>query len=176
MAQTSPQETRVNELTKEQLDSALKESRELVAELKKEKAEIAKEKKELEEKRQELENKIDGFSKNGEKSFASSLPKIRNVREDRIKKIKAILESEEKVKMVIPLEGSEKKGTAFKIVNINGYRQKYPKGQFIELPKSVAALIQSSQVAGDEASQIDSSEGKKEIDLEKNQEARSTLV
>lgn len=54
------------------------------------------------------------------------------------------LEKEDKVQIIIPLGPGEEAGKATTEVGINGYVRIYPKGVFIDVPKSVAVLITQS--------------------------------
>src|SRR5690348_11952416 len=66
--------------------------------------------------------------------------------------MKALLESQDKVRIYVPLENGEPKGTQLP-VNINGYRVNVPKGvPNVEVPQSVAEIIWQSLGVYDEAS------------------------
>lgn len=58
--------------------------------------------------------------------------------------VKAALAKQPKVRMFIPLGIGEKKGSrgAFESVTINGYRQVFPKGEYITVPESVALILE----------------------------------
>lgn len=58
--------------------------------------------------------------------------------------IKEALAKQPKVRMFIPLGIGEKKGGkgAFESVTINGYRQVFPKGEYITVPESVALILE----------------------------------
>lgn len=61
------------------------------------------------------------------------------------KKMKEHLEAQPKVSIMIPLNAGEKPENGQKVpftVNLNGYRQEYPRGEFITVPKQIAEMIQ----------------------------------
>src|ERR1043166_3469344 len=54
--------------------------------------------------------------------------------------MKALLDSQPKVRVLVPLESGEKLGE-FLPVNINGYRLNVPKGVYQDVPQTVADII-----------------------------------
>lgn len=61
-----------------------------------------------------------------------------------VQNVKAALAKQPKVRMFIPLGIGEKKGSrgAFESVTINGFRQVFPKGEYITVPESVALILE----------------------------------
>jgi hypothetical protein len=57
--------------------------------------------------------------------------------------MKALLDAQPKVRVLVPLENGEKLGE-FLPVNINGYRLNVPKGVLIDVPQTVAEIISES--------------------------------
>ena len=74
--------------------------------------------------------------------------------------MKARLALQEKVSIMIPLEGKEKKGSTFP-VTLNGYRLNIQKGVYVKVPKQVADIVMDSQsqtiAAADELKRLDGS-------------------
>jgi hypothetical protein len=67
----------------------------------------------------------------------------RQLRKD-AQKMKEHLEAQPKVSIMIPFEAGESPENGKLIpfhVNLNGYKQDYPRGQYIEVPKQIADLI-----------------------------------
>ena len=58
--------------------------------------------------------------------------------------MKAMLDAQPKVRVLVNLEGDEKLGE-FLPVNINGYRLNVPKGKYVDVPQTVADIIAESQ-------------------------------
>lgn len=58
------------------------------------------------------------------------------------KLVKDALAKEAKVRILIPLNGSEKKGITIETVTINGFKIEVPKGVYVDVPQSVADLIE----------------------------------
>lgn len=54
--------------------------------------------------------------------------------------MKAVLDAQSKVRVLVPLESGEKLGE-FLPVNINGYRLNVPKGVYVDVPQTVADII-----------------------------------
>lgn len=66
--------------------------------------------------------------------------------------MKAMLDAQPKVKIYVPLENGEPKGTLLP-VNINGYRVNVPKGVVnVEVPEAIADIVFQSLGIYDEAS------------------------
>lgn len=66
--------------------------------------------------------------------------------------MKAVLDAQPKVKIYVPLENGEPKGTILP-VNINGYRVNVPKGVVnVEVPEAIADIVFQSLGIYDEAS------------------------
>jgi len=57
--------------------------------------------------------------------------------------MKALLDAQLKVRVLVPLESGEKLGE-FLPVNINGYRLNVPKGVYVDVPQTVADIIAES--------------------------------
>jgi hypothetical protein len=57
--------------------------------------------------------------------------------------MKALLDGQSKVRVLVPLESGEKLGE-FLPVNINGYRLNVPKGVYVDVPQTVADIISES--------------------------------
>lgn len=68
-------------------------------------------------------------------------------------KMKAKLDAQSKIRMLIPLTGKEKKGQAFETVILNGYRTDWPKGKYIEVPRQIADVLADSLQQTSEAGQ-----------------------
>lgn len=60
--------------------------------------------------------------------------------EKTVSDMKAVLDAQPKVRILVPLEGNEKLG-AFHPVTINGYRLNVPKGVYVAVPQTVADII-----------------------------------
>lgn len=58
------------------------------------------------------------------------------------KLVKDALKKETVVRILIPLVGSEKKGVSQESVTINGYRVTIPKGIYVDVPSSIADIIE----------------------------------
>lgn len=58
------------------------------------------------------------------------------------KLVKDALAKEAIVRILIPIAGSEKKGISQESVTINGYRLTIPKGIYVDVPSSVADIIE----------------------------------
>lgn len=59
-------------------------------------------------------------------------------------KMKAALDKQKKVSIIIPFEAGENPETGKKVpfhVNLNGYAQDFPRGQYIEVPEQIAQII-----------------------------------
>lgn len=58
--------------------------------------------------------------------------------------VEALLSKQAKVRMFIPLGIGEKKGSkgAYESVTINGFRMVFPKGEYVTVPESVAAILE----------------------------------
>lgn len=54
------------------------------------------------------------------------------------------LESQERVTVMIPLEGKEKPGTMYSVI-LNGYPVYIPKGVYVDVPRQIADIVQESQ-------------------------------
>ena len=85
----------------------------------------------------------DNLRKTKEEDKARHLSKVQRMR--------AKLEKQPKIRMMIPLTGKEKKGQSFESVIINGYRTghkgegtDWPKGVYINVPKQVADILEES--------------------------------
>ena len=57
--------------------------------------------------------------------------------------MKAVLDAQPKVRVLVPLESGEKLGE-FLPVNVNGYRLNVPKGVYVDVPQTVADIIAES--------------------------------
>lgn len=73
-------------------------------------------------------------------------------------KMKERLALQPKVRIMIPLEGKEKRGSTFP-VTINGYRLNIQKGTYVKVPKQVADIVMESQdqtvAAADELKRVE---------------------
>ena len=58
--------------------------------------------------------------------------------------MKAKLDAQPKIRMLIPLTGKEKKGLASESVILNGYRTDWPKGEYINVPEQIADVLSDS--------------------------------
>jgi hypothetical protein len=56
--------------------------------------------------------------------------------------VKDALAKEAKIRILIPLNGSEKKGVTIETVTIDGFKIEVPKGVYVDVPQSVADLIE----------------------------------
>lgn len=74
------------------------------------------------------------------KIVSTASQSIKQVVATKAEQMKAHLESQPKVSILIPLEKGEKKG-AFQPFTINGYRFTVPKGQMVQVPEQVAQMI-----------------------------------
>lgn len=68
-------------------------------------------------------------------------------------RMKENLAKQPKVKVFVPLEGKEKKGTQLP-VTLNGYRVNVPKGLYVEVPEQVGQVIMESLNQTQEATDI----------------------
>lgn len=72
--------------------------------------------------------------------------------------MKKRLALQDKITIMIPLEGKEKKGSTFP-VTLNGYRVNIQKGVYVPVPKQVAEIVMESQkqtvAAADELKRVD---------------------
>ena len=82
-------------------------------------------------------------------SQPQSKPEVRNGAAEEadfnrtVSDMKALLDAQTKVRVLVPLESGEKLGE-FLPVNINGYRLNVPKGVYVDVPQTVADIIAES--------------------------------
>lgn len=78
------------------------------------------------------------------KDIASSFKKQKEEMEERLRE-------QQKVRVLVPLGPNEKRGKAFLEIGLNGAFYKIPKGEYIDLPQSIADIIMRSQQQTDES-------------------------
>lgn len=104
-------------------------------------------------------NEREGSNTASENASAGSTPKAKPLNEaqeraedkkadralrDSARAMKAALDKQPKVSIMIPFEAGENPETGKKVpfhVNINGYAVDYPRGQYIEVPRQIADMV-----------------------------------
>lgn len=112
--------------------------KEPVEDTKKAKA-VAMEEKEIKKEIGALEKKLAELKGRVDKTIISSVD-VTRVAEDRIAYMEEILSKQPKMHIMIPLGIGEKKGATHE-VGINGWVRSYPKGEMLEVPKTVFELL-----------------------------------
>lgn len=119
-----------------------------------------------EEEEEEKPTRVKSAPKKVEPLSDGSTERVARTREMDVKRR---LAKEPKVRMFIPLGIGEKKNAlAYIPVTINGYRTEIPKGQYVEVPQSIADILAESQQQTVDAG----NEWKIDLDPEKEKQLR----
>lgn len=93
---------------------------------------------------QALEDRLNAKSAEMTKAFESKATVDDQKRhEDKAKAMKRHLDAQPKVQVLVPLSGTEKRGTVLP-VTLNGYRFNVPKGVYVAVPQQVGEVIMES--------------------------------
>jgi hypothetical protein len=101
----------------------------------------------LQEKLEKTDKRVD------EKNFLANntTPEDVKLHQTKAERMKANLESQPKVRIMINLEGKEVRGKSVETVILNGYRLNIPKGVYVDVPQQVADVIANYQSATEDA-------------------------
>ena len=101
----------------------------------------------LEEKEKELSAREAKLNREQPQAFQKSTSlqtsEIEDLHAEKALQMKENLNKQQKVRMFLPLEGTEKPG-AFVPVTLNGYRLNVPKGVYVDVPEQVADVLRES--------------------------------